>query len=676
MNRVLHITIKAFAAVWIASLAIFAAGTAIVRADAVSQTTLFDPARHMHLSEVHPGMKGYGLTVFQGTKIEKFGVEVIDVVKNFNPKYDVILVRCEGELLEHSGAIEGMSGSPIYLYDANGKAKMVGAFAYGWPLSKDPLGGVQPIEYMLQLPDNPTSPKPETAAASIDGASPHWSLDDLPPPWGHARVHSMARAPSYESAWPGTSDIHLQPLATPVMVGRIGAETIRQIAPLFEGTGMTLLQAGGGNGTASGEGDLPPLEPGSVFAVPILTGDLELTAIGTCTERIGDRIFGFGHPFMSEGVVTLPVGSGSIAMIVPNLQASFKLGYLSKATGTLTTDETVGVAGRVGVVPPMVPIDVHVTYADGSVDQTFHFNAAVHPKLTPQMAAAAVMVAMTGRKDLPEYQTVKYDLNMDFTNGQSVHLVNTSVNEGPSGVVNDVLLAVTAATDNPFAEVPLKDLSGTVAISDEAHEAQILSVMVPRSKYEPGDTVKGYISYQPFRSAEALMPVELKLPRDLPNGDYQLTVSDWSHYFDDERSVSPFEFTANNIDEMFEVLRNVETIRHDAIYLRLVRRADGVAVGRTAMPLLPSSQREVMMDAGRSDITSFVSSDVKIVPSDQVMSGAADFTITIEKQGKVETSAPKPAKTENAPSGSGGSAQAEPAGGGKEAEQKPSPGSN
>jgi hypothetical protein len=666
VDRLLHFPVRAFAAVWIACIAGFALQAA--GEDSVSQATLFDPARHMHLSEVQPGMKGYGLTVFQGTKIEKFGVEVIDVVKNFNPKYDVILVRCEGDLLEHSGAIEGMSGSPIYLYDASGKAKMVGAFAYGWPLSKDPLGGVQPIEYMLKLPDNPVTPKAETAAAMVAGETPRWSLDEMPAPWGRGHAHGSEMMPTL--SWPGYGQIPLQPLATPVMVGKVGADAMRQIAPLFEGSGLTFMQAGGGNGTASGDGVLPPLEPGSVLALPILTGDLELTAIGTCTEKIGDRIFGFGHPFMSEGVVTLPVGSGSIAMIVPNLQASFKLGYLSKATGTLTTDETVGVAGRVGVVPPMVPIDVHVTYADGSVDQTFHFNAAVHPKLTPQMAAAAVAVAMTGRKDLPEYQTVKYDLNLEFANGQAVHLANTSVNEGPSGVVNDVLLAVSAATDNPFQEVTLSKLSGTVEISDQAREAQILSVMVPRSKYEPGDTVKGYISYQPFRSAEALMPVELKLPRDLPNGDYQLTVSDWSHYFDDERSVSPFEFTANNIDEMFEVLRNVGSIRHDAIYLRLVRRADGVAVGRTAMPLLPSSQRQVMMDSGRSDITSFVSSDVKIVPSDQVMSGVADFTITIEKQGKVETASPK-AKTEIPPAVPAAPAPAGSAGGGKEASPKP-----
>ena len=55
------------------------------------------PARHMRVSEVRPGMKGYGLSVFYGTKIEKFDVEVVSILKNFNPKCDVVLITCKGD---------------------------------------------------------------------------------------------------------------------------------------------------------------------------------------------------------------------------------------------------------------------------------------------------------------------------------------------------------------------------------------------------------------------------------------------------------------------------------------------------------------------------------------------------------------------------------------------------
>jgi hypothetical protein len=619
-------------------------------ADSTTQASLFDPDRDMRVSEVRPGMKGYGLTVFQGTKIEKFDVEVIDVVKNFNPKYDVVLIRCLGDYLEHTGAIEGMSGSPIFLYDQSGKAKMIGAFAYGWPLAKDPLAGVQPIEYMLNLPDN-GSGVVETGDAKGAGSGelawhPHWTLDDAPPPWGHGRA-------SWESDWNQAEtvttpwfdrEIRLTPLATPVMVGKMNARALRILEPMFASSGLMLAEGGVGGG--AGSEDAPPLEPGSVLAVPLLMGDLELTAIGTCTERIGDRIFGFGHPFMSEGTIDLPIGSGSIAMVVPNLQTSFKLGFLSKPMGTLSTDETVGVAGHVGALPPMIPIEIRVVYDDGSIDKTYHFSAAVDPKMTAQMAAAAVAVAMTGDRDLPQYQTVDYDLTLDYANGQSIELVDSSVNQGPAAVVNDVTLATTTASDNPFQDVQLSKMSGTVHISSQARQATIVSVMIPRSKYEPGETVKGFISYQPFHAQEANFPIELKLPRDLPDGTYQLTVSDCDHYLDDERTVCPFEFTADNIDELFAVLQFVGSIRENAVYMRLVRTADGIAVGRTAMPLLPSNVRQVMLDSGRSDITAFVSSTVKVIPTDMVMQGTADFSITIERHGKVETSG-KAVKTEN-----------------------------
>src|SRR5579862_9225670 len=81
-----------------------------LRADKLAaHASLFDPARHMRVSEVRPGMTGYGLSVFEGTKIEKFDVEVVSVLKNFNPKTDVVLIRCHGANLEHTSAIAGMS---------------------------------------------------------------------------------------------------------------------------------------------------------------------------------------------------------------------------------------------------------------------------------------------------------------------------------------------------------------------------------------------------------------------------------------------------------------------------------------------------------------------------------------------------------------------------------------
>ena len=609
------------------------------KAGADSQpATLFDPARHMHVSEVKRGMKGYGLSVFSGTKIEKFDVVVVDVVKNFNPKYDVILIRCPQEFLKNTGPIEGMSGSPIFLYDDTGRARMIGAFAYGWPFSKDCLAGVQPIEYMLQLSTSHLQPSPavkQVAPAHANGmsTSPRWSLDQVPlQPWNH---QTKLAATAYRSMLSG-GVTNMRPLSTPLMTGGASAQTLARIGPLFADSGLVPMQAGNGTGSLSGEAD-PQIEPGSVLAVPLLTGDMELTAVGTCTERIGTRIFGFGHSFNNEGPIELPVGAGSIAAIVANVETSFKLGFLSTPSGSLLTDQTVGVAGQVGRSAPEVPIELHVVYDDGTVDQTYHFMAALHPKLTPLIASSAVMMALTGQKNLPEYHTVSYDITAEFAGNRSIRLNNTSVSGDGSEIISEIALPLIATSDNPFAFVPLTKLTGTFHVTDVASAAEILSVMVPQTKYEPGDTVRATISYLPFHSEQAVMPVEFKLPRNLPDGQYQFIVSDWTRYLEDERTASPFKFSAENIDELFAVLRDLSTIRHDAIFLRLVRQADGVAVGHTQMPHLPASQVQVMLDSGRSDITPFVTSTVKIAPAGLVISGSAEFTIDVERVGKVET---------------------------------------
>ena len=208
-----------------------------------------------------------------------------------------------------------------------------------------------------------------------------------------------------------------------------------------------------------------------------------------------------------------------------------------------------------------------------------------------------------------------------------------------------------AATENPFERVPLQRITGTVKVSPEARQAQILSVNVPKLKFRPGETVKAFVTYRPFRAAEGVLPVNLELPRDLPDGPYQLVISDWQRYFADEIASQPFRFSAESSNEVFDVIRDFTAIRHDAIYARLMRQADGVAVGRIAMPRLPSSRRQVLLGAGRSNTTAFVSSSCKTIPSEFVMEGSADFILTIDFEAHVEVGGkPNATKTEPASS--------------------------
>jgi hypothetical protein len=629
-------------------------------APASPAVSLFDPAKHMRVAEVKPGMTGYGLSVFHGTAIDRFDVEVISVLHNFNPQYDVVLIRCHGANLEHTGAIAGMSGSPIYLRDDQGRDRLIGAFAYGWPLMKDPIAGVQPIEYML---DVGMTLKPEAAstqqAASLQrssggGGTAQYTFDPLKARKSLRQLLSGHSSRGLSTPLAGGGDgTQLSPLATPLMVSGVSPRVLQQFDPILRSQGLVALQAGGISGGAMpSTQSAAELVPGAVLAAPLLTGDVEMTAIGTCTEVIGDRIFGFGHPFNNEGPITLPMGSGQIHGIIANLSQSFKLGAMTQLRGTLIADQAVGVAGRLGKAPPTIPIDIRVSYSDGSMDTTYHFNAAAHPRLTPTLTALAVTSALSGRRDLPQYHTVSYDLKLDFADDQSVEIKDVAVNSAGLEVPLMMSLPVELASDNPFERVMLKKISGSVVITPEAHEADILSVSLPKLKYRPGETLKAFVRYRPFRADEGIMPVELQLPHDLKNGKYELMVSDQMSFLEEEQTARPFRFKYESVNDIFNVLRDVTSIHANALYIRLLRQSDGIAVGRTAMPLLPSSRRQVLMDAGRSNITEFVSSAVKIIPTELVMNGSERFEIQIDAEDRVEVggkAAAKPPEPRAAP---------------------------
>jgi hypothetical protein len=341
------------------------------------------------------------------------------------------------------------------------------------------------------------------------------------------------------------------------------------------------------------------------------------------------------------------MGTGEINGVLAKLDQSMKLGSLLDLKGSITADHMVGVAGTVGQSPPTAPIELRVIYADGSQDTTYRFDCALHPRLTPMLSALALSAAMSGMRELPQYHTINYDLDIAFSNGQDLRMSDVAVNSGGAWPIQGVVMPLVAAMENPFERVALKKITGTVTVTPEAREAEILSVNIPRLKYKPGETVKAFVTYRPFRGPEAILPIELELPSDLGDGTYQLAVGGWERFVTDEQLAQPFRFTAESSAQVFAVLRDVMSMRHNALYVRLLRQPDGVAVGRVAMARLPSSRRQVLLSSGRSNTTPFVSSTVKVIATDLVMQGDAEFAIEIDADERVETATGRaPAKPE------------------------------
>ncbi len=645
---------------------------------APTRVTRFDPARHMGIAEVRPGMKGYGLTVYAGSEVKKFNVEVIAIIRNsFGPGQDVILINCIDDYIAHTGPVEGMSGSPIFLTDAAGKDRMIGAFAYGWDQQKDPVAGVQPIENMLGL-----EPVAEVAGFDTGGGTDAagdavvqatWSLADANVLESLSRNRGVSLRDFFSGAgsiraagnYKSTTDTDRHglkrlsiPLALSMRVNEFG-----ELADSFRDAG--LMPMSGGNrsgGTLSGGmmsggilsgGKLieapDHFEPGGTLIAPMITGDLDAAAVGTVTEVIPakngqpTRVYGFGHPFNGDGPVRLPMATGTIATIIATNSSSFKLGSTGKVIGTLDMDSTFGIAGDVGPIAPMVPLKVNFTNKiDGSA-RTFNYQLAPHPQLLPRLAAMAVMSSAMQRNNLPPLHTLDYKVSMQF--GLSleskeaprvIEFSNTQSSLEGEGLLRQVAGPILAMSENPFGRRVPRSIVIDATLSSGIRVAELRGVSSDRTTYRPGEDVALRLNIRKFRSSDATIPAIFALPADLADGKYTLFVSDAQTHTQTEFSTSPQKFDATSPDEVAAIITEFSGKRNDAVYIRLTPetpRAD-IAIGRTSLPGLPASIRSRLSSLKNPDLKPTMQSFSSVIATDMIVSGQSEIVIVVDRKAK------------------------------------------
>src|SRR5207237_10387638 len=96
----------------------------------------------MGVGEIRRGMVGVGRTVFDGTRVEEFTVNILGVLENvIGTRRNLILAKLQGGPLANTGVIAGMSGSPVYI-----DGRLIGAVSYSLAqFSKDPIAGITQI---------------------------------------------------------------------------------------------------------------------------------------------------------------------------------------------------------------------------------------------------------------------------------------------------------------------------------------------------------------------------------------------------------------------------------------------------------------------------------------------------------------------------------------------------
>src|SRR5262245_44989813 len=281
------------------------------------------------VEDVKPGMKGFGRTVMKGTRVERFQAEVIGVLKNTSPGRDMVLCRLSGLDLERTGIIAGMSGSPVYL-----DGRLLGAVAYGWAYGKDPIAGITPFcqmhdfaeSYELRdLAEQGKLPPGRRRPAGVPAGGRRHTLA-TPIAAGQSVFDSVTVSQDPDEDGKGKDELWLTPLRTPLAATGLTAHSLKLLRDRAPGLGLVPVQGGGAGARVADANKDVALEPGGPLAISLIRGDFDLSGIGTVTHLDGDRVYGWGHPFMSLGDCDFPLMTGFIHAVYPRQTVSFKIG--------------------------------------------------------------------------------------------------------------------------------------------------------------------------------------------------------------------------------------------------------------------------------------------------------------------------------------------------------------
>jgi hypothetical protein len=475
-------------------------------AAAASAQTNFLP-----LKNVKAGMRGVGRTVFTGDRIDEFQVEILGVLDNIGPKESLILARLSGGPLEHTGVMQGMSGSPVYI-----DGKLVGAVAMAFPFAKDPIAGIRPIEEMLKVE---AAPAPATVERA-EGSSP-----PQPIVFGEHDLTRVFRKPEPVPA----GESRLINIATPVSFGGFSRATLDAFAPQLRALGLEPLQAvTSGGDIAPRMGNPADLQPGSMISVELMAGDLSVGADGTVTYIDGNRLYAFGHRFLAVGSTSIPFARSEVIALLPNVNTSFKLSVAKEWMGVMNQDRDTAVAGQLGQRPVMAPVSITVARGGREID-SYHMQMINDPLLSPLLTQMAVFSVIDATERSVGAASVRVTGQIEFQNAPApVRIDNIFAADNGAAAQASLSAAVPVAyvLESSFARLQLKNVSLRVEVLDQRNALTIDSVVTSRRQVHPGEKLHVDIVLGGDNGSETTRTVEYTVPIGAPPGPLYVTVSD------------------------------------------------------------------------------------------------------------------------------------------------------
>lgn len=584
-------------------------------------------ANFLPLADVKTGMKGVARSVFQGTQAEEFTVEILGVLPGgVGPKQDLIIGKLSGANVARTAVFAGMSGSPVYV-----DGKLIGAVSYSFPFSKEPICGITPIQQMVDifqqnLGSKPVNMQPRSFTyAELKGTKALATADPSKEVFKSFLTTSDAGSPLA-----GLMGQQFMPIATPLTFTGISQATLNHFAPQLMSVGLMPVMAAGGRAdlTPLAKANANTLQGGDSVSMQLARGDYSMAAAGTVTMRDGEKVYAFGHPFLSLGMSDLPMSESSVVTVIPSVNNSFKLAVPGAMVGTMTQDRATGVYGTIGQAPKMIPMKLKMQTSRNQIEN-YNFEIANDAFLTPILVNITTFNSIQANEKAmgDSTITVKGKINLD---GQQPIIINRKFSSGSTAQMATAaaMIPVMTLMRSGFEDMNINGIELDIVNTEGKKTAQLQRIVLDRTEVKPGETFEVQAIMRSDTGEVFVQKSQVKVPTDTPLGPLLVAVADGDSL--DELSASR-SFVPKNLADLVTKLNQVKN--GDRLYVETYRITTGAVIGSNELPNLPPSVLATMNNdrsAGGFLPRIITALGAQEFPStDHVVSGSQALTIQV-----------------------------------------------
>ena len=570
------------------------------------------------VEDLKPGMKGTARTVFSGSETQEFGVEILGVLPGFpGPRQSAIIAKLSGSNVEKTGVFGGMSGSPVYI-----DGKLVGAIAFSFPFSREPIAGITPIKQMIDLFNKGTGgqvkPKEPRVVSFAQLAGTEWKSD---PPKPAVLPVSLLTPVSAGSPLMPLIGQQMTPIATPLVFTGISPESFAMFAPQLMANGLLPVSGIGG---ASSITPLAPFDgntfpPGSSITVQLVRGDYSLAAAGTVTFRDGDRIYAFGHPFLSLGASDMPMAESSVVTVISNVNNSFKLSVPGQMVGTISQDRASGIFGLLGQAPKMIPVKVNL-HTSRDRKETYSYEIASDSFLTPLLLNITLFNTITSSERALGESTISIQGEIKVKGQDTVKIDRRfSAGNSPLMAAGSVAAPVASLLASGFDDVQLDGITLDISSTETKYAATLERVAIDRTEVRQGEKIEIQAYVRTESGKQFVQSIPIQIPEDVAAGQLLVFVGDGGALQEGSAAKS---FVPQDLGQLVRAINTIK--KSDRLYVKLFRITPGAVIGTSELPSLPPSVVATL----NSDRTSGGYTPTVLSPIYEMELPAAEFVIS------------------------------------------------